>query len=59
MTWKICVNCKKEFERYNKAKKSHSRGRVGKYLRSSRSITCSKKCSREYNNTRQKNGKES
>jgi hypothetical protein len=52
---KICINCGKEFESFDKAKKG---GRRGYGKRPSNCITCSKKCSRVYQwGLKKKNGR--
>lgn len=56
---KICKNCKKEFECYDKPK-SKSRPQGHNYKRPFRAVTCSNKCSRDwqYNRFNPKNKKD-
>ena len=53
MVFKNCVNCGEEFEAYDKPHLGHRR--IRKFRRGSNCLTCSSKCSREYNRGRNRN----
>ncbi len=63
MTTKNCITCNKEYETYDKnllgkrSGKASGRG-LKKYKRGINTITCSKKCSRVYNNFTREERKE-
>lgn len=49
---KICKNCGKEFECFDKPNKSRSSGGRHKIKRPFNALTCSMKCSKEYDRKR-------